>query len=410
VVTSTAEVPRVFARVLVALLDDADQSALEDATQIGLAVFGTVAGRAVLLPACRISGHYSYIGTAPRPQHISLEGARAIAINVASSATEPPPAGPLEVDLYRVGRFATTRPNAQRATLIGTCAGATHFARSLSIGGVQTARGGGAGSECAAARAGDAAPPLACHRFLRAELVAIDAQAVAGPPTSDDLCPQGWALSGGVCVPRDGNRPHQCADDPMECRIQCNLGSAGSCARLGGMLARGENGFRRDDRQALTFYERACERGDRAACSDLGVLYATAGAPVRDPQRALTLWRTACDDGLAQACTRLGLAEGRPAGGGAAPSLRRACAGGDPVGCLHAAMASRDTTADGGGNDVGVLLDLACDGEVARGCLELAAWMKKRGAPIGATADVTDKACRLGAVEACRGDTGVPAL
>jgi hypothetical protein len=60
--------------------------------------------------------------------------------------------------------------------------------------------------------------------------------------------------------------------------------------------------------------------------------------------------------------------------------------------------------------DVGALLDLACDGDVAAGCLELAGWLAQHGAAQGAASAALEKACRLGSQDACRKQPAVQEL
>ena len=100
---------------------------------------------------------------------------------------------------------------------------------------------------------------------------------------------------------------YECLDDPAECRVQCDRGSAPSCTRLGYLLAHGQAGFLRDERQALTFYERACSAGYPAACFNIGVFYSSDGDVQKNEALAERYWRRACDDGYAAACSNLGV-------------------------------------------------------------------------------------------------------
>jgi hypothetical protein len=69
---------------------------------------------------------------------------------------------------------------------------------------------------------------------------------------------------------------------------------------------------------------------------------------------------------------------------------------------MNAAVVLRRSTAPTADQEEGALLDLACDGDVARGCAQLAEWLARHGAAPEVSRTALDKACRLGAAEACR--------
>jgi hypothetical protein len=54
---------------------------------------------------------------------------------------------------------------------------------------------------------------------------------------------------------------------------------------------------------------RACESGETATCTVLGLIYETGAAGQRDLPRALELYQRVCDAGLAEGCTRVALAQ-----------------------------------------------------------------------------------------------------
>jgi hypothetical protein len=394
--------------VLLAQSSDADQSAIETVARAGLVVFGVTEGRMTFLPACRLTGQYLYMGTTQQQQHVTLEDERQVALNVVYAPGARPEAPPVKFDMVRVGRLASTRRRALKTALLGSCDGATHFARVLAIGGV-AGPDAHAPSDCAAASERDKTAPAGCRRVLRADLVALDGPG-DDPYTSDDddPCPFGWALAAGVCVERRPSKPHECAEDPRECRVQCDLGSRSSCARLGRMLAEGDHGFVPDARGALTYYGRACDAGHSGACFEMGELYARSDRPFHDDEKALSLWNRACRDGHTAACVRLGLSfRSDPSGPRRALALfRRACSGGDAAGCLQAADLQRSAPKEDADQEIGVLLDLACDGDLAAGCARLAEWMKGHGAPNELSRGPAEKACRLGSPTACESEPG----
>jgi hypothetical protein len=396
--------PGSFARVLTATWSQEGQAALEHAAKSGLVVFSASDGRLTLLPNCRMNGQYRYFAIKPRRQHVALKDHRLVEVNVAPEAGASVPAAPVAFEMIRVGRLTTTRRTAEGAGLLGSCDGATHYARTLSVGEVLA---GAIPPACSTATASDALPPPGCRRFLRAELVALAGARFDTANGAIAFCPTEWAVSDGVCVERATAKGYECRDDPQECRSQCDLGDAASCTRLGYLLAHGEQGFVRDDKRALSFYERACGVGYAPGCFNIGVLHATAGEAPKEQQIAATYWDRACADGYPPACSNLGALYARDASSTKARAravalFARACSGGDPVGCMNAAVVMRRLEQADVDHDVGALLDLACDGDVAAGCLELAGWLAQHDAPQATANAALEKACRLGAQDACR--------
>lgn len=95
---------------------------------------------------------------------------------------------------------------------------------------------------------------------------------------------------------------------------------------------------------AAAEYWDACNQGFPAACTNLGVLYATGNDVAPNDTQAVDLFTAACDAGQAMACTNLGLMlqSGR---GVTAPDARRAqdlfektCSPREPVACLEAGL------------------------------------------------------------------------
>lgn len=377
---------------------------MERAAKSGLVVFSASGGQLTLLPNCRMNGQYRYFAIKPRRQHVALGNQRLVDVNVASEAGAPAPGSPVALEMIRVGRLTTTRRAAEGTVLLGSCEGATHYARTLSIGEVLA---GPPPPACSAATASDALPPPTCRRFLRAELVALAGARFDTANGAIAFCPPGWAPSDGVCVEQATAKGYECRDDPQECRVQCDLGNAASCTRLGYLLAHGQQGFVRDDKRALTYYERACGVGYPPACFNIGVIHALTGDAPKEQQIAATYWDRACADGYPPACSNLGALYSRDASSTKARAqavemFARACSGGDPVGCMNAVVVMRRMEQPEVDQDVGALLDLACDGDVAAGCLELAGWLTQHGATQGTTNAALEKACRLGSQDACR--------
>jgi hypothetical protein len=375
---------------------------MERAVKNGLVVFSASDGRLALLPDCRMNGQYRYFATSPRRQHVVLNDRRIVDVNVAHEAGAPVPPSPAVFEMIRVGRLTTTRRTGEGTGLLGSCEGATHYARTLSLGEVLA---GPPPPACSAATAGDASPPPGCRRFLRAELVALSGARFDTEDGAMAFCPAAWVLSDGVCVERATAKGYECREDPRECRIQCDLGDTASCTRLGSFLAYGQQGFVRDDKRALGYYERACAAGYAPACFNMGLLHAAAG-DARQEQLAAAYWERACADGYPPACSKLGAlhageASSPPARARAVELFARACSGGEPDGCMNAVVVMRRMEQAEVDQDIGALLDLACDGDVAAGCFELAGWLAQHGAAQGTANAALEKACRLGAQDAC---------
>lgn len=406
---STRLVSGPFMRTIVAGWTDEKQRALERDAKEGLAVVSASGTGITLLPDCQLEGHYRYFAITPQHQrHLIKDEAEARA-NLALDPALAPPRTPLTLDVILVGRLATTRRAAQGAKLVGSCAGATHFARTLSVGEVVTNSGGSAPPlRCLTATVDDVLPPPGCRRFLGAELVALsDAKF---DTTSDTIrfCPSGWALADDLCVEVRPGIVYECADDnPKDCQAQCDRGNAASCTRLGFLAAHGSAGFHQDDRRALELYNRACTAGYPPACFNIGVLYSLEGTVQKDDGTAERFWHRACSDGYPAACSNLGLlyerSESVPHDEDRALSFfSRACAGGDPIGCMNALVLVRRQRKASSDQDIGLFLRLACDGDVSTACFDLADWLNGHGADPGATRKLLEQACRLGLKRACK--------
>ena len=83
----------------------------------------------------------------------------------------------------------------------------------------------------------------------------------------------------------------------------------------------------------------ACERGDQAACSDLGKAYELGLGTAQNRPIAEILYREACDAGIAESCYRLGRVTTELSDDGAyeqaATNYARACALGSAQGCIE---------------------------------------------------------------------------
>lgn len=144
---------------------------------------------------------------------------------------------------------------------------------------------------------------------------------------------------------------------------------------------------------AAVAFARACQEGEAAACSVLGVMYELGrGFPVNAPY-ARTLYGGACETQNLRACGNLGellLRDGSRAreSGRAVSLLRMSCGGGDQRACDRLGRAYRD--GDGEPRDATqatALFDAACSAGYAPACVELAAQLAisgEHGGPRGA--------------------------
>jgi len=157
-------------------------------------------------------------------------------------------------------------------------------------------------------------------------------------------------------------------------------------------------------------YEMACEKGDAAACTRLGLLYDTGEGVKQDYARALELYAKACDGGNAMGCYNQGLMYAL--GKGIKKDYRRAaelyqkgCAGGNAMGCTNLGILYRD--GKGVNKDYNRAIELCekgCKGGNSVGCANLG-WMYYKG--IGTAPDQTrarslfEQACSMGNQWSC---------
>jgi hypothetical protein len=103
---------------------------------------------------------------------------------------------------------------------------------------------------------------------------------------------------------------------------------------------------------AASRYGDACDDGDLAACTLLGLMYERGAGVAADPNRAAGLYEAACEGGQLRACINLGLLleGGRGVGRNpvrAASLYRQVCAGGEAMGCDLLAQLERAAATGG---------------------------------------------------------------
>lgn len=92
--------------------------------------------------------------------------------------------------------------------------------------------------------------------------------------------------------------------DAARHRATCETGDAAAChaAALDSYYAPTSPST---DRDALRFFQRACNAGYAPSCNGLGVLFAEGRGSARDLARAAELYRMSCDAGASTGCEHL---------------------------------------------------------------------------------------------------------
>ena len=190
-------------------------------------------------------------------------------------------------------------------------------------------RDSGDAASCRKATTADSAPPAQCGALLRVELTPI---AAGQAPATTAPSRIGELVEGAPAT-------HLCkADDPIDCKEQCDLGHADSCARLSLMYFEGNN-LPKDLAKAAQLSGLSCERGSLAGCNNHALALANGSGVPRDPAKAATLWQRACDQGdLPNSCSGIGVLLVRGDGVTANRErglayLERGCKGGYAWGC-----------------------------------------------------------------------------
>lgn len=93
----------------------------------------------------------------------------------------------------------------------------------------------------------------------------------------------------------------------------CQQGDPAGCSTLGLMYELGLM-VEPDPVKATKLYARSCEGGNDGGCTNLGLAYATGMGVETDPERAAQLFSFACEDGNPVACTEYALAQARGLG------------------------------------------------------------------------------------------------
>jgi TPR repeat protein len=362
-----------------------DRMDLEEAMHDGVAVVEYRCGKLRLIPGCRATGGYGFLGMSRREEVIQLTnvdeiranlplGGAAIAVDLGAELER---GLALELAMVHSGKLRTTVSAVGRDRLEGQgCEAATHIVRGAFVGAfamssgtkgkVRTAAevfsaGVSAGSSsakqlerrdgdlsaCGSVQPGMDRAPSQCSSVIRLELIALEAGA-ATPPASSPMpkelaaemaCPDGMVASEGKCTAEKA-APYRCSgSDQAECLEQCTRGDAQSCT-IAAVLLDGTD-------RANELHEKACSRGVAYSCSRLGVAYFYGAGVAKDTSRAARLFLSACESGDADGCNNLGAVLDMGTGiqrdqTKAAELFVWSCNGGDAQGCFNALVSYRD--------------------------------------------------------------------
>lgn len=190
----------------------------------------------------------------------------------------------------------------------------------------------------------------------------------------------------------------------------CDGGHPAACSHLGLLYATGE-GVEQDHARATGLYEIACDGGDPAGCYNVGLNYEKQRGVPRNDARSLLGYVHGCEGGYPQACTNLGFLYDRGIGVVANPEraaklYERACVGdpctaGDPIGCANLGIFLRDGRGVAKNQARAIeLFEGACAKEIGAACNNLGILIESGDA--GRALELFRKACRLGSSGGCQ--------
>jgi hypothetical protein len=406
-------------QTLVVDMGDGARTSFEAAMKTGLVVVAYAPGdkpRFEFLFDCAVEGSYGFIATTTRSRVVKVKREQDLGANLPFSALNPTwrasigaemhNGASIDIAYFTVGQRTTTRTTVPRAMLKGSCDGATHFVRAVTVGAFAVARGahneqksaidifgiaaksGGSATAsdqktdgdptaCSSASPEAEKPPPQCGAPVHIRLVKIDegvaefggggASVVSG--VDDAPCPAGFGRADDGSCTQGG--PHECRiNEASDCDAQCAAGNASSCGILGYLKQYGERGVAKDEAAARVLYKKSCDGGAQFGCAGLGVFFAIDG----NFAESTKLFKVGCDAGNARACANLGTAYGLGQGvdkdeGRAIALFKKACAGGDATACTNLGRAYQKGAA--GAPDVAAAkraYKRACEGGDQDGC------------------------------------------
>lgn len=136
------------------------------------------------------------------------------------------------------------------------------------------------------------------------------------------------------------------ATTPDGQRRECEAGSAVNCFELGLRYEKGR-GVQKDDRMAITYYEKACEGDDAGGCANLGLAYSRGTGVAKNGKKYFSLSKKGCKLGSAVACNNVGWAY--QSGEGTKKDIKKAikqydkaCEKKSHFGCYNLAKTAKD--------------------------------------------------------------------
>ncbi|AMY08357.1 Serine/threonine-protein kinase PrkC [Luteitalea pratensis] len=143
------------------------------------------------------------------------------------------------------------------------------------------------------------APPPTANREAR------QPAAIAAPDTNDSSASPGVARATPAA---ESPALTACGrGEPRGCGDACEAGNSAACTQLGVLYNRGA-GVARDLTAAALYYDRGCSGGDLAGCNNLGTIYQHGASGLQgDRSKAASLYERACNGGHLDGCANLGL-------------------------------------------------------------------------------------------------------
>jgi hypothetical protein len=343
-----------YAKPLIVDLDPDARVDLEATMKKGVAVVAYDCQSFRVLSACKLpDSAYEYAGVQRREQVVqmnSMDDLHAnMPINSAKLGAEVKSGRSIDLALVLVGRRSTTLAQVTREELVGGCDGATHFVQTATLGAFSMATGsvgkaalvaemfdyGGAAKseserkamnkdgsldECRKSSPDSETPPAECRAPLRVELLPLAGPATAAKATKakgaggkeekkeaaavENPCPEGFHFADDICT-RDQGQAHLCdPKDEVECKAQCEKGSAESCFNHA-RLVRVKTSWA----ASMPFDKKACDGGFAGGCAELGRAMLREMEDADVPKQApviLGLFNKACQMGSGRGCDYAG--------------------------------------------------------------------------------------------------------
>jgi hypothetical protein len=362
-----------------------DRADLEESVHDGIAIVAWDDKGLRLLKRCHLTGDYGYLPVQVKKDVVRLESADEVraslplgGLGIAGKIGGGFESGKtIDIALAMVGKRRTTWGDVAASDLTGTCEGATHYVRAILVGAFVMKTGtrakeeaaveifgagvnGGSASskevsstdgkveDCDRATGEEKKPPGQCSAILRIELEPLSKGGSTKPapkadqePTAEaaQACPEGFVFAKGACHQSKPDLPHLCAPgDAVDCKAQCDKGSAASCNRLGSLIASGKAPAK-DPGAAAAAFDKACQGGEANGCTNLGISLLWGGN--KDTGRAVKSLDLGCRMGSARACELAGEAWMNGTAGTkdvarAVKLYSKGCEGGDYVACTNA--------------------------------------------------------------------------